>query len=696
MLSEAVQWPIERVRSALRLWSLADGLALVIMGIVGLFWGSFALDYLVEPGLRFRCLLLVLLVASLLFLIGRYFVSRLRAPIADRSIALLMERTFPELGDRLVTAVELEKQSAGYSPALLQSTVREAESALARLPIGKVLRRDRVCRKLGVALLLMATVGGAALATPALMSTWLERVIQLGNVRYPRRTLVRVLGFDGLGAKVARGRDFELLAEADATMVIPDKMQVRYWMGKATNESYLTQVGDNRFRYVFKNVLEPVDFEVRGGDDRTDVYRIEVVEPPSLTAIGIRARFPSYTGLPVRELQYRGASVSFVKGTRVTLSIATNKPIHEIEFRQGDRVLPVLRSSERSFQTELDLNENDPITVHLKDEDGIQPEPFLIHVSALEDRPPIVEADLEGVGRAITPLARLPFRVRVGDDFGVRSAAFRLKVDAGERPDQPIPTEGQDPLAIEGLFAIEAESLALEPMGKLSVHVTASDANPLPTAESSQSNEFVFEIITPEEFLSRISTRELNLRQRFEQVIRELRETHDRMQDFVGQLSMGLPADRAVPRLHAERALQELRKNSNETAGIAQAFRGILDELRNNRAGTSTLHDRLEQGILLPLEGFLAREIVDGDHRLQELRVAIETLTDGESAANAEAARASLQLILFRADEILKSMLKLESFNEAVAILRSIIADQNQLLEKTRSERKKQVLDLLK
>ena len=52
--------------------------------------------------------------------------------------------------------------------------------------------------------------------------------------------------------------------------------------------------------------------------------------------------------------------------------------------------------------------------------------------------------------------------------------------------------------------------------------------------------------------------------------------------------------------------------------------------------------------------------------------------------------------MLLKLDEVLQRMLELETYNELIELVRDLIGEQDDLLEKTKEERKQQVLDLLK
>ncbi len=52
--------------------------------------------------------------------------------------------------------------------------------------------------------------------------------------------------------------------------------------------------------------------------------------------------------------------------------------------------------------------------------------------------------------------------------------------------------------------------------------------------------------------------------------------------------------------------------------------------------------------------------------------------------------------ILLELDKVLQKILELETYNELMNIVRSLIEDQEELIEKTKKEQKQGALDLLK
>jgi len=78
--------------------------------------------------------------------------------------------------------------------------------------------------------------------------------------------------------------------------------------------------------------------------------------------------------------------------------------------------------------------------------------------------------------------------------------------------------------------------------------------------------------------------------------------------------------------------------------------------------------------------------------------IELEAVIGGKTNQIEQAALAldRADVVLLKMTVVLDNMLELETYNELIDLIRSLIDDQEQISEKTQQERKKQVLDLLK
>ena len=477
----------------------------------------------------------------------------------------------------------------------------------------------------------------------------------------------------------------------------------------------------------FKGMLDGVGFDVVGFDHRVSGFRIEVVASPAVVGVKLRSELPAYTGLLPRNDDWTVATRLPV-GSKITVTASTNKPLERIEFTS-------VSADESPIQT-IVPNASDPTTfeysiehlssriaknVVLYDQDGIvSTQPFRLTIGAIEDQVPEVTAQLLGIGEAITPDARIPVQGTSEDDYTLAKTWFNLALTKsgtrqGETTTFPIETSLDGTidavLDLRDQRSVEESPFELEIGEEVLLTIRSEDHFNLGDAPNvGVSEEYALRVVEPSELLALLEANELRLRRRFEQTIAEVTETRDmlaRVQTAATEVAPTKVADKAIDEstessssrvkalraLRVQRARQQGDKATQEIAGVAAAFLAIRDELINNRIDTEERKIRLEQQIVEPLKDIVDLQYPDWDDSLKILISAIESDQPTDEQA-AESVRLTDEIILAM-NRVLQKMEELESYNELVDLVRSIIKEQEELLEKTKQERKNQAKSLL-
>jgi len=554
-------------------------------------------------------------------------------------------------------------------------------------------------------------------------------------------------------AKVARGADLEVIAKADTSKeFVPEVVQVRYQTeGGARGRASMTRLGVavperdpfQEYSYSFQGVLAPIRFDVVGGDDRVRDLWIEVVESPNLIDISLECRFPAYMDRPPRTVPTTPV-MQIPFGTRVTVDSTADKDLVrvQIDTTLGEESLPPkvieskgLGSQQRGFRHTLESLKRETVLLFtLSDTDGITSrDPVRLSLVPIADQPPQLTARLTGIGDQITARAQLPAAGSISDDYGIDEAYFAYTVDQQPPARRPIalPPGNTAELKLEAVFPVE--DLKLTPGQKLLVSVKAADRYDLGTGPNiGSSQRRLLDVVTPEQLRASLEKRELVLRQRFERIIQEVTETRDLLAriEFTApdadENTEGDPAEEATDdgaepgdepgdepnkepaegsdassperqatlrKLRVQRAMQDGRKNANETRGVAEAFDDIRRQFINNRIDTQELNSRLKQGIADPLLRITDEMFPELQRRLERLE---DNVADGQlGPAKRDLARQQADEIRLQMQEVLGRMLELEDFNEALELLRTIIELQNELGERTKQRQKEKIRELL-
>lgn len=607
------------LRSRVRRYIVWDALLALTAVVLGGFWIGLVVDFVPvkfggsEMPRSARALLLVGIGVLALWIVARLLIGRLLRRLPDDSLALLVERHHPDFGGRLVTAVQLsrpDREGDAYAPGLLEVVHRQAAAMANRVDPRRIFRRQPLVRK-GL------LVGPLALASVVLAATRPDTFVQAAgrlslwsDDPWPRRAELQMVGvelptvsaaedaesrtelipFEDRIIRLPRGSNgtLRIRARADGA-VVPDVCTLYYWGDDGTRgQANLRRVGrvvDGFQSFLLDSsplagLTESLTLQIRGLDARLDGYRIEAVPPPVISGLRVEMRYPQYlrppdaTGADVAT-DYR-AGIRVREGSEVTLVATSDRPLGELDLEIRDdlgvREPGRVEFSEDRRQARLRFDQVTSATrVRMipRDDTGISAQsPYRYFLGIVSDEPPSVTTRLQGIGSAITPIARLPVVARVEDDYGVESLRIVIAAAAndgeGEAGEPPLASDGdtvggpggaggqtsdRGPEAPDSTMAVatprpdregraetvldlrdlaaDGEFAELAPGQTVRLFGEAEDAYDLADRAPSRSEVFRLQVVTPEQLLALLERRELAYRSRLEQTIDETRGLRD-------------------------------------------------------------------------------------------------------------------------------------------------------------------------
>ncbi|XZE51328.1 polyketide synthase [Planctomycetaceae bacterium SH139] len=576
---------LRELRRKIRRYITIDAALAAVAVIVIAFWLGLAIDFLpvklggTEMPRSARAVLLFFAVGVLATVIIRFFFRRMFRRLPDESLALLLERHHPQLGGRLITAVQLNRpRKTGdlHSPMLLQLVHDEATAASQTVETGKVLRSKPLWSKAAVVFPLLLGVAALGLASPATLKQATARLLLTSDDPWPRRAKLRMVGvevplvsaseqgsrdavrlltFEDRVVRIARGGGATLRIEAQADDAeVPEVCTMYYQTASGVrgqvNMRRLGRVRDGYQSFAIDGpplagITEDLQISIRGLDARLDDYRIVAVDAPNITQLTVEASYPAYLrepGLigPDRITNYQ-PGLRIREGTNVRLVGSSSTPVASVEaaVTSGDgnsEVVPVdIAPDGLSFTLALaDLRAPTTVVMVPVDSDLISaPSPYRYYLGVVNDAAPEVQMRLRGIGAAVTPEVRIPLFGSAQDDYGLAELSIQLAA-VGEQP-QPL----HSLLAVpdrEGAFTAEIDIRDLanakqiprpQPGDKWNLFAEARDAYDLSTPHLTRSQLLSLEVVTPEQLLAVLERRELGLRSRLEQTISEMELLRD-------------------------------------------------------------------------------------------------------------------------------------------------------------------------
>lgn len=733
---------LDALRRWIRTYILMKGLALLLATAAIGFWMSLAIDYLGELPLGLRGLILIVFFPVTLWVVWRYSLSRLGIPLSDSSMALLLERRYPMLQERLLTVVELTGSQHPHEdcdPRLVAKIAGEIAPLFPLAGSASVFNLRPLIRTCLLALLCVFSVFIFWLAQPGVMQVWAERNLAMQNIPWPRATSIAVDGFlpnaDGDRVeKVARGGRATVRVRADLDFEIPQRVELHFAADDGTLRTVpMTRLKaavpgrdvEQEYEYVFTNLRASTPLTVIGHSqhlfsksDRVEGLRVEAVESPDLVDIRLNYTYPDYLKKPQESGSVR-LNPSIPQGTQVYAICRSNKPLAAAHYRKsfGDGEIAkeaiTLDAQDRQL-LEVDLGkigEDTQIDFQLTDTDRIENvDPVRLVLRTLEDEVPKIRAELDGIGKSVTPLAIIPLRGSVQDDYGVAESWISYAVDGGPEAKHPLSLSAQGELGGAQQERFDIEPLQLQPGQRISLQVQAKDHCNLREEEAyGEGAKYTLKIVTESQLRAELETREKILRRRMETILAEgqrmedslkrMRSSLDEDQEHSGpESTSALGREDSIRMVRMESAVKAADRMRHETANVSLEFNRILIELRNNRVALlGELEERIGQRIVVPLDRIATEALPQLEQQLQLVRRQIATQSPFVSALSTS--QNQLSDILRQMERVIENMLKLQRFNEVLADLRKIIDAQRQVSRQTMEQRRmleKQLKEQLK
>ncbi|MBL8732603.1 MAG: hypothetical protein JNN13_09575 [Planctomycetes bacterium] len=598
------------------------GIAVEALGVAGLLLVAFAIPTLLtDRALRlewaYRAALLATFVVVLLRVVWRRFVVPSRVDLGDGEMALAVERRSPEIRQALISSLQFDAElqrgvATVESPELKAAVVRDVRSRLAAIPFGAAIDAGRVRRfAAGIAAAVVFFGGWTALDAPS-FGIWAQRLLLLSNVDWPRYT---TLGFADTGElRLPQGDPLTLRVTVDGP--VPDKAFVRYRFATGDEgEEPLSRTGEREFTWTIDAVIADAELTVSGGDAVAITTRVHIVERPRVDGLAVVVTFPDYMGREPLAVPAGEGELRLPKGARLAITAQSQKELSEafVLFGNDQKHPLTVAADRRAFAGELAPEQSGVMVVDVIDRDRLgagAPPKLVLRVG--DDKPPLLEFRLRGIGTSITAHARIPGELKIRDDFGLTAVAagYRVQQDKaatggeGAAP-APLPEPAFADAVVAYDEALTVNSLRLETSALVDLRQwnriadEAAADNPIrpgmlfslrfaakdnfgPGAPHDGFTEVMtFRVVTRDQLVEELRRRQLEQRQELEHILEEEQAGTLEVAETVNPTAAGDRQKLALAKLKAQARRQQAL--GRRVAFVADAYQRLLWEYENNR-----------------------------------------------------------------------------------------------------------------
>lgn len=632
MIFREILEKLERTRRKENAVELIHGVFLLTFVVVSLSGLAVLTEALFHVGVVGRSLLFWSVVIATLGTLGWFVIRplfkviRLFPGTDDFTLAQRVGCTFPELRDRLLNVLQLygerDNPRLRYSVDLIDAAFAELYERVQSLEFDQIITYDRAKRLAQRAALSVAVILVVFFVSPSSFLSSANRLINFD------RTFAAPAPFQ----LIVKPGDTEIVKGEAVTVRVSvdgDRPPTVYLLTRQEDQEdferlILEEFGDE-FRYEIRNIKSYTQYYASAGEVNSDTYTIRVIDRPHVRRLKVRVTSPSYSGLPIKQLEDNVGDVAALRGSELHVQVSTNKQVERAALTFRDRgELPMVIEGDRA-SAEFVLRDEGTYHVLLIDAEGLQnADPIEYQLKVVPDEYPTVSVPIPGRDVDVTENMKLNMLVKARDDFGVSqvSLAYRLSHSRYESPWPefrsvlvPLP-EGRI-TNVELPYLWDLDELHLVPEDVVSYYVEVYDNDRVSGPKTARSETYVVRLPSLDEVFADLERAHEGTADTIEELLEETRDLKSDLDD----LNREVRANQSKMDWQQQKKAEELQKRYEElTQKVDDVNRTISQMMEKMQREMLLSPETLEKYMELQqlLEQINSPELAEAFRRLQQ------------------------------------------------------------------------------
>ena len=537
--------------------------------------------------LFFGFVLTMLIGLYLLVLRPLFSLYGLNKPLSNDEAAQQIGTFFPEVGDKLLNTLQLQRISSDQSD-LLQASLNQRSQQLLINRFANAIQISRNRQFLKYAIPPLALILLILVINPAFFTKSSTRLVNYNKEFVEEAPFQFVVQNKSL--KAFRNEDFPLSVKLTGN-TLPRTIYV-----VANGTRFKLDESDDGFTYNFDNLQRDLNFHLEAAGFNSPTYKVSLIDRPAVLSFNVKLNYPAYLNKPNEQLSNVG-NLLVPQGTVVNWEFAADHTDSLLfRFNTDLRLTPARLIDDNTFVLNRRLMQNSVYTVSLKNGQINSPSTIQYNVQVIPDRFPQISVDRiqDTVTYNYIALSGL-----VSDDYGFSKLRLNYKITrsgkASPQHIQDIPVN-RSTTSQNFVYNWSLDSLKLGQEDKLEYFVEVWDNDGVNGPKSSRSNQLNFVVPTNAEIQKQVDKSSEKTEQQIDNALsktqaikKELAQMEDRMRtkkssDFQDKKQLQDVLQKREELLKEIQKLQEQFQKTNDTqqrfAEKNQAMQDKMEQLK--------------------------------------------------------------------------------------------------------------------
>jgi hypothetical protein len=469
-------------------------------------------------------------------------------------VILAVERHYPHLSDRLITAIEYSKPGhpAAGNP-ISRLLVKSLQEEVSRIVEHCGFLRASSPKKLilPLFLLILLAVGGTvhAMIHPDFIYVAYQRMAGLQTAVIaehtvpdgPEKFLIEVIPGD---CEIANGGN--VLIQARSPGYHPQKMDL--YLKSLSRPGWqifpMKKIQDDQYQILMTHLTSPGTYYIRADHVESPRFEIRLFETLKIEKASWRIEFPAYMQLPEQLRQGWRDKLTVPRGTRLFLELVFNRPVQSGWLTvEGKNAFELKALSENALAAVLTVDRDMIVRMAVQ---GMQNDPIMgvapLWVQAIPDLSPYLEVLEPQLQNYVFPSQEIPFEISANDDYGLNRVTLVVRYQGKEtRIELLEPDARVDEVVLN--YTLELERFRLRSRDLIFAYVEVQDNYP---EEEHIIRSPLFTFLTRdyvEQFkMNQPESKEPSLRMLFENILTEQEDIMRDTWDYISRMPVENPA----------------------------------------------------------------------------------------------------------------------------------------------------------
>uniref|UniRef100_UPI0040479380 DUF4175 family protein n=2 Tax=Roseivirga sp. TaxID=1964215 RepID=UPI0040479380 len=615
-------------------------------------------------------------IAFIFFIAKNIFLLRNASKnISNEDAAIQIGNFFPEISDKLLNIIQLEKLNDQQNELVIAS-IQQKSLEVKKISFTEAIDLNQNRKYLKYAIVPFLVIIALLIFTPKVITESSTKILNYNTEYLPAAPFSIQIENNELIA--FKGENFTVKFSIDGKST-PQNLYL-WTNGRKVKTN---KISANSFEYVFSRIQSSTDFSVEAESISSPIYEIEVVERPTMDLFYLELDFPNYLKRDAEKVENSG-NISVPDGTNVTWKFNTTKTDEIfINFSDLGQKVTALKQGTNLYSYDQSVTKSTKYSIQLLNEYSTNRDSLIFGIEAIKDRYPEITLDQY---QDTVLFKSIVLGGNINDDHGFSKLSLFFKYQ-NDKSFAELPIEvdkNQNSQSYYRVFSLD--SAKIKAGSEINYYLQVSDNDGINGAKSVKTGTYTFKIPSQEQIEEEIDKSSQKVQNEIDKTLKDAKELNEKIKEVDERLKTKKELDWQDEKMMQDildqkeklaEKLNELKKENQLNNLKKEQFSPQSDKIQEKMQQLKELMDNILDEETKRLYDEL-REMLEEKSEISEFREKIEEMKNKGG---------DLEKELERTLELFKKLQFDMKLDQNIKELEQAIEDQEQLLQETENNK---------